>query len=397
MRIHWTALVFSSVNSAVQLLVPLYALHLGYPGLTIGILAALPSVANISLRVVAGRLSDRHGETRVLQAGGLFYLTATLGFLLSTAAGLAPFVCAQILQGVGRSVFWTVGQAYVTKLPLERGQHLSLFNGATNLGMLLGMSGAGLLVVSLGYPGAFATVFLLTLLYSALTYSLPPLPAPARPAPAGRAAGGWATPTLSLGPLWLAASCSFVSGGTFALAGSFYPVYLAQVGYGARSIGLLVTLLAAGMLGISFVARSLIDRAIPLGRLGVTFIISGGLGLAAVPIFHNWLPLAALLLVAGFCSGGCSLVYQLAVLRHSAWHTRGATMASVGVFGNLALLVLPTTIGLALRWTSLEAALAAAGFFMVILGGIAGLNAGRTSPLAVVREIMPAEGSAERT
>ena len=67
------------------------------------------------------------------------------------------------------------------------------------------------------------------------------------------------------------------------------------------------------------------------------------------------------------------------------------------MFGNLALLILPTTIGLALRWTSLGAALAAAGLFMVILGGIAGLNAGRTSPLAAVREIMPAEGSAERT
>src|SRR5205807_1571014 len=157
LRIHWTALVFSSVNSAVQLLVPLYALHLGYPGLTIGILAALPSVANISLRVVAGRLSDRHGETRVLQAGGLFYLTATLGLLLSTAAGLAPFVCAQVLQGVGRSIFWTVGQAYVTKLPLERGQHLSPFNGATNLGMLLVCVGrdvcAGRVLLP-GVPGA---------------------------------------------------------------------------------------------------------------------------------------------------------------------------------------------------------------------------------------------------
>ena len=72
-------------------------------------------------------------------------------------------------------------------------------------------------------------------------------------------------------------------------------------------------------------------------------------------------------------------------------------MASVGVFGNLALLILPTTIGLALRWTSLEAALAAAGLFIVILGGIAGLNVGRTNPLAAVRETIPVEGSAEGT
>src|SRR5207302_9506653 len=139
------------------------------------------------------------------------------------------------------------------------------------------------------------------------------------------------------------------------------------------------------------------DRATALGRVGVTFISTGGLGRAAVPMFQNWLPLAALLLAAGFSSGECSLVYQLAVLRHSAWHSRGATMASVGVFGNLALLILPTTIGLALRWTSLEAALAAAGLFIVILGGIAGLSIGRTNPLAAVRETIPVHGSADGT
>src|SRR5712692_1089130 len=127
-RIHWMALVFAFNNAAMQLLVPLYAIHLGYPGLTIGILAALPAIANMTLRLAAGRLSDRHGETTVLQIGGLFSLAAALGLLLSTSVGLAAFAGAQLLQGVGRSIFWTVGQTYVTKLPLQRGQHLSLFN-----------------------------------------------------------------------------------------------------------------------------------------------------------------------------------------------------------------------------------------------------------------------------
>ncbi len=384
MLIHWTALIFAFINSTIQLLVPLYALHLGYPGLTIGILAALPSIANVTLRLMVGRLSDHHGETRILQIGGLFYLAATIGLFFATQVGLMALVGAQLLQGVGRSIFWTVGQTYVTKMPLRRGQNLSLFNGSSNLGMLLGMSGAGLWVVALGYQGAFMVVVVLALLYSALTLALPALLTPALQDRTIRPTARFAAPNLHLGPLWLAACCSFGTGATMALAASFYPVYLSRLHYSERSIGLLVMLLAAGMLCISFVSRHVVDRMGHLERLALVFIAGTGLGLAAVPVLHGWLPLAVLLLATGFCSGGCNLISQLSVQRHSTWDARGAAMASVGLFGNLALLVLPTTIGMALNWVSLELALIAAGVFLIVLGAIAGLSvqvAGRPAVL----------------
>ncbi len=368
------ALAFSLMNATIQLLVPLYALRLGSPGLTIGILAALPSVANMTLRLAVGQLSDRYGETKILQIGGLVNLAATIGLLLSTVFGLPALAGAQLVQGIGRAIFWTVGQTYVTKLPLRSGQHLSFFNGATNLGMLLGMGGAGLWVATLGYRGAFTIGILLALLYAALTTFLRPLPQPPRKDHPPRPQGRLAAFSFRLGPLWLAACCSFVGAATWAMSASFYPVYLARLHYGEKSIGLLVMLLSAGMLCISFVSRVVVGDGPHLRRLALVFIAGTGLGLATVPAFQSWLPLAGLFLATGFCSGGCNLLYQLMVQQYSAWNARGATMAAVGLFGNLALLVLPTTIGVALSWISLGAALVGAGLFLTLLGAIAGLG-----------------------
>jgi MFS family permease len=379
--IHWIALLFSTINATIQLLVPLYALYLHYSPLVIGILAALPSVANVSLRLVFGRLSDRHGEPRILRLGGLVYLAASLGFLLSTPLGLAAVIAAQLLQGVARSIFWTVAQTYVTKLPLRGGLNLGLFNGATNLGMLLGMSGAGVCAQTLGYPGAFWVVAALASGYTGLTRRITaPAGPPSDAAP--RPDAGVATPArpaalgMRPGPLRLAACCSFTSGATWAMAASFYPVYLARLTYSDRSIGVMVMLLAAGMLASSFASRRIVEGGLPLERLAVLFIGATGVGMAVVPAFQDWRALAPLLFAIGFCSGGASFVYQLVVQRHSPWRARGAAMASVGLFGNLALLVLPTTIGFALTWVSLPAALTAAGLGLLALGALARLLAG---------------------
>ena len=159
------------------------------------------------------------------------------------------------------------------------------------------------------------------------------------------------------------------------MAASFHPVYLARLGYGEKAIGLLLMFLPVGMPASSFVSRQIVERSGSLERLGVAFIVATGLGVAIVPTVHTWLPLTIVILATGFCAGVCNLLYQLSVQRHSAWGARGAMMASVGLFGNLALLVLPTTIGVVLRWVPLNAALMGAGAFLMILGVPAYLSA----------------------
>jgi hypothetical protein len=155
------------------------------------------------------------------------------------------------------------------------------------------------------------------------------------------------------------------------MAASFYPVYLARLRYSDRSIGVLVMLLAAGMLASSFASRRIVEGGRPLDRLALVCIAGTGAGMAVLPACRDWRALAPLLFAIGFSSGACSFVYQLVVQRHTPWHTRGAAMASVGLFGNLALLILPTTIGLVLAWVSLPAALSATGLLLSGLGAVA--------------------------
>src|SRR5262249_8300212 len=110
-------------------------------------------------------------------------------------------------------------------------------------------------------------------------------------------------------------------------------------------------------------------------RLAVAFIIATGLGVAVVPAVHSWPLLTAVILATGFCSGVCSLLYQLSVQRHSAWRARGATVASMGLFGNLPPRWLPTPIRVALSWVPRNAALVGAGLFLMSLGVPAQLSA----------------------
>jgi predicted MFS family arabinose efflux permease len=274
---------------------------------------------------------------------------------------------------------------------------LSVFNAATNLGMLLGMGATGLWVVTVGYRGAFTVVILFALLYAALAGLLTPLPDPLLqdhpPRPPERRTGLG----FRLGRLWLAACCAFVGATTWAMSSSFYPVYLSRLHYGEQSIGLLVMLVSAGMLCTSFVSRAVVGEGARLRRLALGFVAGTGLGLAAVPAFQSWLPLAGLILVTGFCSGGCNMIYQRLVQQHSAWNARGAAMAAVGLFGNLALLILPTAIGIALTWVSLEAAWVAAGLLVTLLGAAVTLSVKGVERPAAIAPGQPIERDAART
>jgi MFS family permease len=151
------------------------------------------------------------------------------------------------------------------------------------------------------------------------------------------------------------------------------------------------------MLCTSFVSRAVVGEGARLRRLALGFVAGTGLGLAAVPAFQSWLPLAGLILVTGFCSGGCNMIYQRLVQQHSAWNARGAAMATVGLFGNLALLILPTAIGIALTWVSLEAAWVAAGLLVTLLGAAVTLSVKGVERPAAIAPGQPIERDAART
>lgn len=367
-NIYVAGFVFASMNSVVQLFMPLYSLSLGFSVFAIGSLTALPSVTQLMLRLAVGQLSDRYGERRLLEFSGLVCLVAAMALALSPWLGLVALVGSQVMVGLGRAAFWTVGRAYATKLPGSSGRHVSLLNAACSLGQLSGLAGTGFLVAALGYPLTSLGIISMAALYCVTVYSLPTL--------GHRSVSGihWATllhfvpKGLNLRGLTMAGVCAFVAGIPTGLATSFYPVLLAEEGYDEKEIGLAAMLIGVGMLAASLHARRHLDRIAHLPRAGMIAISATGMGLSLVPLLpgNSWL--MGVLLATGFAGGYADLIYQLLVHRYSPPERRGAAMAYAGFFWGVSLLVVPFLVGLVATRLPLAGVLTGLGLMVLLLG-----------------------------
>src|SRR5687767_3324650 len=140
------------------LAVPLYAYSQGLSNAQIGILFALPVLAQAPLNLVGGAYTDRIGGRRIL-----------LGSCIATVAGGTWFVFAQgfwmLLAGqvvliLARAAFWPANWAMASELPGARGVQLGRLNATTNFGQIVGTTLCGFLLAGAGFPVTFAVLAL---------------------------------------------------------------------------------------------------------------------------------------------------------------------------------------------------------------------------------------------
>ena len=122
--------------------------------LTVAALLA-QSAASTVARWFAGRLGDRHGTARLLTPG---VVLATLGMGIMAATGApSAVISGAILFGTG---FGLLQNATLTlmynRVPAGgEGAVSAIWNAAYDLGMAAGALGAGLIIISIGYPATF--------------------------------------------------------------------------------------------------------------------------------------------------------------------------------------------------------------------------------------------------
>src|SRR5712692_8881899 len=87
-----------------QLLIPLYARELGYSGVAIGSLIALPVFVQMAFNLLGGAWTDRVGGMAI--SLGAFSATAAAGILFAVSGGFAGLFAAQIMMTVARAVYW---------------------------------------------------------------------------------------------------------------------------------------------------------------------------------------------------------------------------------------------------------------------------------------------------
>jgi len=236
-------------------ILPLYAEQFTASGIQIGFLFSAFSLARLVLAPAIGRLSDRGGRKRWIQAGLVVF--AGLSVLYVLASRYWHITLLRILQGAASILVTPLAQAYVGDITPKghEGRYMNAFYAAMFLGMALGPVLGGTFAQRWSYEAAFYAMGALALVSLVLVGRL--VPAKLRK---GSADEG----PKEIVPLRTVFRNDAVRGIFFYFAtrgfwrqgfNTFYPLFaVAAAGLGESQIGLVLSvyMLGGGLLQIPF-------------------------------------------------------------------------------------------------------------------------------------------------
>jgi MFS family permease len=362
-----TAVLWNVCMGMVQVLVPLYALSLGFSVLKVSSVVAFPALAEILVRFLGGALSDRFGERRMLQV--CYLLMACAGLALVSAETYLELMVAQGIAYFSRSTFWTSIQSLASQLPgASTGKKLGRISACNYGGGMVGLSVGGLASALLGFRNSFLLLTLLAFFCALLGLLLPHV----EPKPLGRSVwriGTGIARLLGYRRIWLVITVSYAAALPASLTQSIYPLYLAQLDYGDQWIGLMLSSRSVGpvltglLLGAVIApARQKIIYAVGMGFLGLFLLGSGATG---DPTFLT-------LCIAGLGAAGgiMDLLYLVEAAEQSKASDRSVAMASMGLGWNLSPVITPMAVGWLVEVYGFQLAFwATGGFFLLVAAG----------------------------
>jgi len=377
-----TTALWNLTNGMVMILVPLYALSLGFSVLKIGSVIALPVLMMFGIRFVGGVLCDRFGERLVLQ---LCYLMSVLSvILLLQAKGFGSLFLSQTVANFSRSIFWTAAQSLATQIPGpsvgKRLGHLSAWNHGGNL---VGISIGGTLAAFLGYYGSFLVLTGVSVSCVLLGLFLPHV----ERKPSGRTV--WQI-TAGIGrfirypQVWVGIFASFAAALPSALTQSLFPVYLSQLNYGEQWIGITVSGRGVGTVAIVLILGPLITAP----RLMGFFVLgTAGLGIfvASSGLLGKLYFLGPCIVAVGAAGGVLDLFYQLQATELSDARDRSMAMATTSVGWPLSLITAPLLLGWLADTKGFQFTFVVTGLFFVLVAAGSGLWQLKTRHKAVLK------------
>jgi len=359
-----TAALWNLVNGMMMILVPLYALSLGFSVLKIGSVIALPVLAMLGIRFVGGALCDRFGERLILQVCYLLSVLSVL--LLLQAKGFASLFLSQAVANCARSIFWTAAQSLATQLPGpnvgKRLGHLAAWN---HVGNLLGISMGGTLAALLGYYSSFLVLTVLSVGCVLLGFFLPHV----ERKPSGRTVWQIAAGIgrfVRYPQVWLGIFASFAAALPSALTQSLFPVYLSQLNYGEQWIGLTVSGRALGTIAIVLILGPLITATRLMGffALGTAGL---GISIAGSGLLENLFFLGPCIVAVGVAGGVLDLWYQVQATELSEARDRSVAMATTSLGWPLSLIIAPLLLGWLADTKGFQFTFVVTGVFFVLV------------------------------
>lgn len=358
------AFAWSTGLGFMTLGVPLYAYHLGFSGVAIGSVVALPHLLHLVMRLLGGALLDRIGERRLLLVSYGALIGA--GPVFFVAGDIRMLIAAQLLAMVSRSTYWISVQTYASRAAAGRNVNLGWLSATNNAGQILGMACAGVLITLVGFATSFLVLSALGLVALASALALRPLTAAAqtaerRPAPFVHFPQLLATPAIHCAIL-----CSFLGALPLTLTGSFFAVYLATIGADPESTGAVSALRGVGAVASGLLLARFLGAGtrLPL-TLAMITVYAALIGFTPqVP--DPWL-MAPVLLALGMGSALMELTSQLSISEASSDRMRGSAMALGSLGYNISFLLVPLFFGYVSDRAGLDAAFNLAGLLLLIL------------------------------
>jgi MFS family permease len=322
------------------LAVPLYAHAQGLSNAQIGLLFAAPVLVQAALNLIGGAYTDRIGGRRIMLGSCWAIVAAALWFIV--AEGFWMLLTGQLVLVVSRAAFWPATWAMASELPGHRGIQLGRLNAVTNVGQIAGAGLCGFMLAAAGYDATFATLAATGLL--AFIAGLATRRARAKAAaPHGNLLGRY-LPLLRRPIIRYSMICAYLSALPFSLSMSFYPLLLAEFGYGEETSGVMVALRAFGAIAAGLVAARFV-RTGPETLWPVACGVAVAAAVGLMPLANHAAPIALWMLVVGLGSGAMTLYFQITISEASRPEERGSALALGGLGWSASHLSTPLVMG----------------------------------------------------
>jgi DHA1 family multidrug resistance protein-like MFS transporter len=333
------SLVWNLGLGMTWLAVPLYAYAQGLSNAQIGLLFSVPVFAQAPLNLVGGAYTDRIGGRRIMLAS--CFATIAAGLWFSFAQGFWMLLAGQIVFVLARASFWPATWAMASELPGARGKQLGSLNAVTNFGQIVGTTLCGFLLAAAGFRPTFlvlAATGAIALAAGVWTPRQPP-----KPARAGHVLAAY-LPLLRERIIAYTIMCAYLSALPFSLSMSFYPVLLAQYGYGEGASGVLLALRAVGSILASLLAGRFV-RTGPQTLWPVTCGVAVAASVGFLPTVNHVVPIAFWLLLVGAGTAAMTLYFQITISEASKPEERGSALALGGLGWSVSHLTTPLIMG----------------------------------------------------
>jgi MFS family permease len=359
-----TLIAFIALNAS-RVVLTLYALTLGAPASSVGVLGGMFYLFPLLLSWPIGALADRIGSRRLLFAGAIAGTGAML--LPYFVRDIGAFYVAAALSGLSIAFYHVTLQNLVGVMsaPEQRARNFSNFSLAGALTNFIGPLIAGLSIDHLGYASAALVIVAVSasaLIVLAFGWKLVP--------PASRTLAAASKPGNVPGDpgVWrMLAASALVQLGTD-LFQFYIPIYGHEIGLSASAIGSVLASFAVAAFVVRIFLPTLVKKARPERVLMYSFY-AGAVGFVIVPFLHN----IPLLCVASFMFGlgmGCGtpLTVMLMFNRSSEGRSgrtlgiRLTTTNAVRVLGPIVFGAIGTAFGVPPVFWINAAIMAATGF-----------------------------------